>query len=72
MVPRIAALLARARAAGVVVVYSANVAGGITSPMSQAPFLPAVAPAARDAIVLGAGQTASLQRRSTRYCARAA
>jgi nicotinamidase-related amidase len=48
MVPRIAALLASARAAGVLVVYS--------TPTSAPPILPAVAPAPDDLVVRGQAQ----------------
>jgi len=48
MVPRIAALLATARAAGVYVVYS--------TPATQPPILPEVAPANGDPVVPGLGQ----------------
>jgi nicotinamidase-related amidase len=48
MVPRIAALLASARAAGVFVVYS--------TPTSAPPILPAVAPAPDDPVVRGQAQ----------------
>jgi hypothetical protein len=48
MVPRVASLLASARAAGVYVVYS--------TPATQPPILPDVAPAQGDPIVVGLGQ----------------
>jgi nicotinamidase-related amidase len=56
MVPRVAALIAAARSAGVLVVYSAAAPAGLTAPVATPPFLAAIAPQAGDPIVLGAGQ----------------
>lgn len=56
IVPRIADLIARARKAGVLVLYSATVPGGLAAPVAQPSFLPAVAPVKGDPIVIGAGQ----------------
>jgi nicotinamidase-related amidase len=56
IVPRIADLIARARKAGVLVLYSATVPGGLAAPVAQPSFLPGVAPVTGDPIVLGAGQ----------------
>jgi len=53
--PRAAALIARARAAGVVVIFSSN-AVGLGAPLRQPPFLADVAPAAGETIVVGTGQ----------------
>lgn len=52
--PRISSLLAAARRAGAYVVYSAENPASLAAPMPQPPFLPAVAPAAGDPIVIGA------------------
>jgi nicotinamidase-related amidase len=56
MVPHVAALIAAARKAGALVVYSAAAPGGITAPMTAPPILPAVEPQKGEPIVLGAGQ----------------
>lgn len=56
MVPKLAALIAAARKAGVFVVYSAAAPGGLVEPVAAPPFLPAVAPVKDDPLVLGAGQ----------------
>jgi nicotinamidase-related amidase len=56
MVPHVAALIAAARAAGVLVIYSAAAPAGLVAPVAAPPFLAAIAPQAGDPIVLGAGQ----------------
>jgi nicotinamidase-related amidase len=56
MVPKVAALIAAARKAGVFVLYSAAAPNGLVEPISVPPFLPAVAPQKDDPLVLGAGQ----------------
>jgi nicotinamidase-related amidase len=56
MVPRVAALIAAARKAGVFVVYSAAQPAGLVEPIAPVPFLPAIAPQNGDPLVLGAGQ----------------
>jgi nicotinamidase-related amidase len=56
MVPRVAALIAAARKAGVMVAYSAALPGGVVAPVTAPPILPPVAPQSGDAIVFGAGQ----------------
>lgn len=55
-VPRIVSLLAAARKAGALVLYSAANPGGVVAPITQPPFLTAIAPAAGDPIVMGVGQ----------------
>jgi nicotinamidase-related amidase len=54
--PRAAGLIARARAAGVAVIFSSGIQTGQNAPMRQPPFLAEVAPAAGEPIVIGAGQ----------------
>ncbi len=54
--PRAAGLISRARAAGAAVIFSSNLPGGLSAPMRQPSFLAEVAPAAGEAIVIGAGQ----------------
>jgi nicotinamidase-related amidase len=56
MVPRVAALIAAARKAGVFVAYSAAQPAGLVEPIAPVAFLPAIAPQTGDPIVLGAGQ----------------
>lgn len=56
MLPRVAALIAAARKAGALVVYSAAAPGGMVIPVTAPPILPAVEPLKGDPIVLGAGQ----------------
>jgi nicotinamidase-related amidase len=56
MLPRVAALIAAARKAGALVVYSAAAPGGMVAPVTAPPILPAVEPLKGDPIVLGAGQ----------------
>jgi nicotinamidase-related amidase len=56
MVPRVAALIAAARKAGVWVLYSAAAPTGLVAPIASPPFLAAIAPQSGDPIVLGAGQ----------------
>jgi nicotinamidase-related amidase len=56
LVPHVAALLAAARKAGVLVVYSAAAPAGLLAPLATPPFLAAIAPQAGDLIVPGAGQ----------------
>jgi nicotinamidase-related amidase len=56
MLPRVAALTAAARKAGVFVVYSAAAPNGLTVPVTAPVFLPSVQPQTGDPIVLGAGQ----------------
>jgi nicotinamidase-related amidase len=56
MVPRVAALIAAARKAGVFVAYSAAQPAGLVEPITPVAFLPAIAPQTGDPIVLGAGQ----------------
>src|SRR6185312_9789958 len=53
--PRAAGLIARARAAGVVVVFSSN-ALPLNAPLRQPPFLLDVAPVAGEPIVIGTAQ----------------
>jgi hypothetical protein len=68
MVPRIAALLAAARRAGALVIYSAAALRGLVAPIAQPPFLAAIAPAAGDTIVPGAAQDrVYASRRSTTH-----
>ena len=61
MLPRVASLLASARAAGVYVVYS--------TPATQPPILPEVAPADGDPIVPASARIASSTRHWTSCCA---
>lgn len=56
MVPHVAALIAAARKAGVLVVYSAAMPGGFTEPIEPLQFLPAIAPQKGDPIVPGVAQ----------------
>ncbi|HXF35432.1 MAG TPA: isochorismatase family protein [Candidatus Acidoferrales bacterium] len=56
LVPRVVALLAAARKAGAFVVYSSNDPKSLVAPTVQPPFLPAVAPAAGDPVVVGTAQ----------------
>ena len=56
LVPHLAALIAAARSAGVLVVYSAAAPAGLTAPLANPPFLAAIAPQAGDPVVAGAGQ----------------
>ena len=56
MVPHVASLIAAARAAGVLVIYSAAAPAGLTAPVATPPFLAALTPQSGDPIVLGAGQ----------------
>jgi nicotinamidase-related amidase len=55
-VPRIVSLLATARRAGSLVVYSAASPNGVVAPIAQPPFLAEIAPVAGDPIVMGVGQ----------------
>lgn len=56
-VPRLASLIAAARKAGALVIYSAAAPDGLLAPADTAPpFLSAIAPQKGDPIVLGAGQ----------------
>lgn len=55
-VPRIVSLLATARRAGALVLYSAASPNGVVAPIAQPPFLAEIAPAAGDPIVMGVGQ----------------
>src|SRR5580700_6354776 len=50
MVPRVAALIAAARKAGVFVAYSAAQPDGLVEPVTIPPFLPAIAPQKNDPI----------------------
>jgi len=54
--PRAAGLISRARAAGVAVIFSSTIPGGLSAPMRQPSFLAEVAPAAGEPIVIGTGQ----------------
>jgi len=56
LVPHIAALIAAARRAGALVVYSAAAPGGLVQPVTAPAFLPAIAPQSGDPIVFGNGQ----------------
>jgi nicotinamidase-related amidase len=56
MIPHVASLLAAARRAKVMVVYSAAMPEGLQDPVAPLPFLPAIAPQKGELIVLGAGQ----------------
>lgn len=56
LVPRVAALLAAARKAGVFVVYSGNDARSLVAPLVQPPFLAALAPAPGDPVIVGGAQ----------------
>ena len=56
LLPKIAALLAAARRAGVTVVHSAADSRSLTAPMQQPAFLPAAAPAQGESIVIGGAQ----------------
>jgi nicotinamidase-related amidase len=56
MIPRVGSLIAAARRAGVMVVYSAAMPNGLLDPIEPIPFVPAIAPQKGDLIVLGAGQ----------------
>ena len=55
-VPRVATLLSAARRAGASVIYSAANPNGLVAPVTQPPFVAAVAPVAGDPIVIGVGQ----------------
>jgi len=55
-VPHVAALIAAARKAGALVVYSAATLNGLTEPLTEAPFLPAIAPQKDDLFVPGSAQ----------------
>jgi nicotinamidase-related amidase len=56
MVPHVAALIAAARKAGSLVIYSAAMPDGLAAPVVGPPILPAIEPQKGDPIVLGAGQ----------------
>ncbi|MGA2394508.1 MAG: isochorismatase family protein [Candidatus Lustribacter sp.] len=56
LVPRLAALIAAARKAGVFVVYSAAQLTPLAEPVGPVPFLTAIAPQKGDPIILGAAQ----------------
>jgi nicotinamidase-related amidase len=57
MVPKVVALIAAARKAGVMVAYSAALPGGLTAPVTAGPpFLAEIAPQSGDLIVLGSAQ----------------
>jgi nicotinamidase-related amidase len=56
MIPHVASLIAAARRANVMIVYSAAMPNGLQDPIAPLPFLPAIAPQKGELIVLGAGQ----------------
>jgi nicotinamidase-related amidase len=57
MLPRVASLLASARSAGALVIYSAPSPGGaLTMPLNAPAFISDVAPAQGDPLVVGIGQ----------------
>ncbi len=56
MVPRVAALIAAARKAGLMIVYSYAAPAGLVEPIAPAPFLPPIAPQSGDTIIVGAAQ----------------
>lgn len=56
LVPRVVSLLAAARKAGAFVVFSSNDPKSLVAPTEQPPFLPAVAPAPGDPVVVGTAQ----------------
>jgi nicotinamidase-related amidase len=56
IVPHVAALIAAARKAGVMVVYSYAAPAGLVEPIAPPPFLTAIAPQSGDTIIVGAAQ----------------
>jgi nicotinamidase-related amidase len=56
MVPHVSALIGAARKAGALVVYSAPEPNGVTAPVTEPPFLPAIAPQPGDQVILGSAQ----------------